>query len=49
MKEAFTESYYQRIKSEANDPKKVEDLRYEMIKYFPKEEVDQIVKDLQKG
>lgn len=48
MKEAFTEAYYQRIKSEANDPKKVEDLRYEMIKYFPKEEVDQIVKDLQK-
>ena len=30
MKEAFTEAYYQRIKGEATDPNKQEDLRYEM-------------------
>ena len=30
------------------DPKKNEQLRYELIKYFPKQEVDQILVDLQK-
>lgn len=47
MKEAYSEAYYGRLIDMAKDPGKAEDLRYELVKYFPKEEVDQIVSDLQ--